>query len=190
MKKIIANCTLVLLLAISAWAGPRPQATVSTSASAGAGESNSPMFSQRYPRYELRPGDVFDLSFEYTPEFNQALTVQPDGFVSLLNAGEIQVSGLTVPQVREAITQAYGKILFQPAISVLLKEFDKPYFIVDGQVSRPGKYDLRGDTTVVQAIPIPGGFNNAAQHSHRVLFRRVNDNWTEARLLDVKEMEK
>ncbi len=190
MMKKIANRTLVILLAISAWAGPRPQATVSASASAGAGDSNLPTFSQRYPRYELRPGDVFDLSFEYTPEFNQTVTVQPDGFVSLLNAGEIRVSGLTVPQVREAMAGVYGKILFRPMISVLLKEFDKPYFIVDGQVSRPGKYDLRGDTTVVQAIAIAGGFNNAAKHSQVVLFRRVNDNWTEARLLDVKKMEK
>src|SRR6185369_17304567 len=29
-------------------------------------------------RYRLQPGDVFEVQFRYTPEFNQTVTVQPD----------------------------------------------------------------------------------------------------------------
>jgi len=152
-------------------------------------DKNTPTFSQRYPRYKLRPGDSFDLTFEFTPEFNQSLTVLPDGFVALREAGEIYASGLTVPELTEKIRTAYGSVLSNPRMSILLKDFEKPYFVADGQVARPGKYDLQGDTTVIQAIAIAGGLQNSAKHSQVVLYRKVNDDWIEAKLLNVKKME-
>ena len=152
-------------------------------------DKNTPTFSERYPRYKLRPGDSFDLMFEFTPEFNQSLTVLPDGFVVLREAGEIYATGLTVAELTEKIRTAYNSVLSNPRISILLKDFEKPYFIADGQVARPGKYDLQGDTTVIQAVAIAGGFQNSAKHSQVVLYRRVNDDWIEAKLLNVKKME-
>jgi len=152
-------------------------------------DKNSPTFSPRYPRYKLRPGDTFDLTFEFTPEFNQSLTVLPDGYVALREAGEIYASGLTVPELTGKIRTAYGTVLSNPRISILLKDFEKPYFVADGQVARPGKYDLQGDTTVIQAVAIAGGFLSSAKHSQVMLYRRVNDDWIEAKLLNVKQME-
>jgi polysaccharide export outer membrane protein len=151
-------------------------------------DSNVPTFTVRYPRYKLRPGDAADISFELTPEFNQTVTVQPDGFITLRDAGDVNANGLTLPELTEKIRTAYSHILSNPRISVLLKDFEKPYFIADGQVAHPGKYDLRGDTTLVQAVALAGGFTTAAKHSQVVLFRRVNDDWVEGKLLNVKEM--
>jgi polysaccharide export outer membrane protein len=137
----------------------------------------------------MRAGDEFDLNFELTPELNQTITVQPDGYITLRQVGDVYVNGLTVPAVTERVIAAYGKILSDPKISLVLKDFEKPYFIADGQFDHPGKYDLRGDTTVTQAVAIAGGFTKDAKHSQVVLFRRVNDNWVEAHLLNVKQME-
>ena len=144
--------------------------------------------SQRYPRYELRADDVFDITFEFTPEFNQTVTVQPDGYITLRAVGDIHVAGLTIPELTEAIRTAYGKILKDPAIAVVVKDFDKPYFTAGGQVQRPGKYELRGDTTVFEAIAIAGGLNDSAKHSQVLLFRRVSSDWMEAKVLDMKKM--
>jgi protein involved in polysaccharide export with SLBB domain len=44
--------------------------------------------------------------------------------------------------------------------------------------------------TVTQAIAVAGDFQSSAKHSQVVLFRRVDDQWTEAKLIDVKKMEK
>jgi polysaccharide export outer membrane protein len=147
-------------------------------------------FQQRYPRYKIRAGDQFDVNFDLSPEFNQSVTVQPDGFVTMRGLGDLQVQDQTVPQLTETLRTAYGKILHDPIISVLLKDFEKPYFIADGQVGKPGKYDLRGDTTLTQAIAIAGGFTDASRHSQVLLFRRVSDQWTEAKIINVKKMEK
>src|SRR4051794_34771551 len=41
-------------------------------------------------RYLLRAGDVFEVQYRLSPEFNQTVTVQPDGFVMLQVAGEVR----------------------------------------------------------------------------------------------------
>lgn len=149
-----------------------------------------PGFQQRYPRYQLIPGDTMDLVFEFSPEFNQTVTVEPDGYISLRGVGDIHVSSETVPQLTSTLQNAYSKILNKPAISVLLKDFERPYFIATGQVGHPGKYTLHGETTVTEGLAMAGGLTDKSKHSHVVLFRRVSSEWTEARVLDVKKMMK
>jgi polysaccharide export outer membrane protein len=149
-----------------------------------------PNFQQRYPRYRLESGDSFDVAFELSPEFNQSVTVQPDGYITLRGAGDVHVAGQTVPELTETLRQTYGKILKNPIISIVLKDFEKPYFIADGQIGKPGKYELRGDTTLTQAIAMAGGFQDSAKHSQVLLFRRVDNDWVSAKIFNVKEMEK
>lgn len=73
-------------------------------------------------------------------------------------------------------------------MTVYLKDFNKPYFLALGQVAKPGKYDLRGVTTVSAAIAMAGGFNANAKHSQVLVFRRVNDTWSSVTKLDIKHM--
>ena len=83
-----------------------------------------------------------------SPEFNQtAVAVQPDGFVTLRGVGDLKVAGQTVPELTQTLHTAYSKILNDPLISVVLKDFEKPYFVADGQVAKPGKYDMHGNVT-------------------------------------------
>jgi len=168
-------------------AGTTPAVNQTVTASATA---NDPQFHTRDSRYKIEPGDTFDITFDLSPEFNQSgVAVQPDGFVTLHGVGDIKVHGQTVPQLTETLRKTYSKILNDPVISVVLKDFQKPYFIADGQVARPGKYELRGDTTLTEAIAMAGGFLETAKHSQVVLYRRVDDNWTSAQLINVKKME-
>src|SRR5215471_17363960 len=152
--------------------------------------SSAPQFQQRSPRYRIEAGDAFDVNFELSPEFNQSVSVQPDGFVTLRGIGDVKVAGQTVPELTQTVRQAYEKILNNPVVSIVLKEFEKPYFVADGQVARPGKYEMHGQMTLTQAIAVAGGFQSSAKHSQVLLFRRVDDQWTEAKLIDVKKMQK
>ncbi len=168
---------------------PAPAAATPDSATTTA-KASSTDFKQRTTRYRIEAGDTFDLTFDLSPEFNQlAVAVQPDGFVTLRGVGDLKVADQTVPELTQTLKTAYSKILNDPLISVVLKEFEKPYFIADGRVSKPGKYDMHGHVTLTQAIAIAGGFQSDAKHSQVVLFRRVDDQWTEAKLIDVKKME-
>lgn len=147
-----------------------------------------PSLQHRNPRYQLTNGDVLELDFPFTPSFNQTATVMPDGFISLRVVGSVHVQGETIPELRQSLEKVYAKILQDPVITITLKEFQNPYFIVGGQVQRPGKFDLRGDTTAMQAIEIAGGFNDNAKHSQILLFRRVSNDWVEVKKLNLKQL--
>ena len=151
-------------------------------------QGDRPVLQQRNPRYLIRKGDILDLNFPFTPEFNQTVTVQPDGYITLRGLGDLQVEGVTKPQLTERLEKAYATILRQPVISVDLKDFEKPYFVAGGEVGKPGKYELRGDTTVTQAVALAGGFNPSAKHSQVLLFRRVSDQWVSVKKLNLKKM--
>ncbi|HEV2397371.1 MAG TPA: polysaccharide biosynthesis/export family protein [Candidatus Sulfotelmatobacter sp.] len=193
-----ARCMVILLSLctfVAAQQGKTPgpaMAAVSTDTAKPAPDaaSNTAQFKDRSPRYRIQAGDSFDVSFELSPEFNQTVSVQPDGFVTLRSVGDLKVAGQTVPELTQTLRGAYSKILNDPLISVVLKEFEKPYFVADGQVAKPGKYEMHGGVTLTQAIAIAGGFNSSAKHSQVLLFRRIDDQWTEAKLIDVKKMQK
>lgn len=164
-------------------------ASAKTIDNAPADSTNQIQLQQRNPRYAIRAGDSFDINFELSPEFNQAaVVVQPDGFITLKSVGDIHVAGETVPQLTKTLHDAYDKILNDPPVSVVMKDFEKPYFTAIGQLNHPGKYDLRGDVTLTEAVAIAGGFTDNAKHSQVVLFRRVNEDWTHAKIYNVKQM--
>jgi polysaccharide biosynthesis/export protein len=151
-------------------------------------ESDDPTLQRRNSRYRLCASDAIMLTFPLTPEFDQTVNVQPDGFVSLAGAGDVHLEGLTTQESVLAVQAAYSKILHDPLITIELKDFNKPYFIVGGQVSKPGKFDLRGYTTATEAVAMAGGFNESAKHSQVLLFRRVNNNWLAVQTLDLKHI--
>jgi len=147
-----------------------------------------PVLQPHDPRYQLCLGDTLDIKFRFTPEFDQSVTVQPDGFISLRDISDLHVAGKTVPEVAEILQKRYSRILHDPVVTIVLKDFEKPYFIANGEVGRPGKYDLRADTTVLEAVGVAGGFKDTSKHSQVLLFRRVSNGWMPVKILDVKAM--
>jgi polysaccharide biosynthesis/export protein len=156
-----------------------------------------PTLQQRNPRYKIQPDDGLVISFPLSPEFDQpshctqttncTLVVQPDGYIDVQGAGSIHVQGMTVPDLVEALTKAYSGILHDPIIHVALIDFQRPYFLVSGQVGKPGQYDLRHDTTVSEAIAIAGGFEPTAK-TQVFLFHRASSGWVQVRKLNVKDI--
>jgi polysaccharide export outer membrane protein len=153
-----------------------------------AADESGSLLHKRAWRYRIHASDTLDLAFPLTPEFNQSVTVQPDGYITLREAGDLAAAGKTLPELTDAVKAAYAKILRDPVVSIDPKDFEKPYFVVGGQVGKPGKFDWRGDVTLTQAIAIAGGFTDASKHSQVLLFRRVSDEWTEAKIINVKKM--
>jgi polysaccharide biosynthesis/export protein len=146
-----------------------------------------PVPAERNPRYRIAPDDVLAISFPLTPELNQKVSIQPDGYISLQSAGYIHVAGLTVPELTDVIKKAYTNILHDPIVDVDLIDFQKPFFTVLGQVGKPGQYDLRSDITVTQAIAVAGGFVPTAK-TQVFLYHAVSANWAEVRELKLKDL--
>jgi polysaccharide biosynthesis/export protein len=139
-------------------------------------------------RYALNPGDVLDIQYRYTPEFNQTVTVQPDGYVSLQMGGDLKVGGRNLEQVRNLILAKVRVRLASPEIVVILKEFQKPYVVVAGEVVLPGKFEMRERLTALQAVLLAGGFKDSAKSSQILIFRKLNAETAEVKSLNFKSM--
>jgi polysaccharide export outer membrane protein len=142
----------------------------------------------RRPLYRLHQSDALEIRFIFSPEFDQSVTVQPDGLVVLRGAGDLAAEGLSLSELRDAVRRAYASILRDPEVTVVLKDFERPFFIAGGQVGRPGRYELRSPTTVTEAVAIAGGLTEQAKHSQVVVFRKVIDGVVESHVLNLKAM--
>ena len=154
----------------------------------GGGAWGPALTGQRRPLYRLCSNDSIEIDFTFSPEMNQTVSVQPDGYINLRGVPQVYAEGLTVAETEQAIRAAYSAVLNDPELAIVLKDFDRPSFTASGQVSHPGKYELRSATTVAEGLAIAGGWNGQAKHSQVVLFRHVSDQLVEARLLDMKAM--
>ena len=144
---------------------------------------------QRDLRYRLQPSDVIDLHYRYTPEYDQIVSVEPDGFVNLQLVGELKLAGLTLNEAQSAIRAKASSRLRDPELYVLLKDYVKPQITVGGEVGSPGRFELRGRTTALQAIEMAGGFKDLnAKHSQVLLFRRTSPDTGETTIVDLKRI--
>ena len=152
------------------------------------GTGNPVLGRERRPLYRLSKSDIAEISFAFAPEFDQTVTVQPDGFVTLKDTGHLFAEGLTAQELEAAIDAAYAHVLHDPQATVVLKEFEHPYFIASGEVTHPEKYELRGPTTIATAVAMAGGLSQQAKHSEVILFRHVTPDVVETRVVNLKAM--
>jgi len=170
MRKTILG--VLFLIGISAGFGEQPQAQLVT----------------RDQPYRLQPSDVLELEYEYTPEYNQTVTVGPDGTVTLRLVGTVKVGGLSLDEATSAIKAKASVPLNHPEVSLTLKEFVKPHFTIYGEVQKPGVYDMHGGVTVLQAIAISGGQKETSKQTQVVLLRKVSGDMAEVKVINTKTM--
>jgi polysaccharide biosynthesis/export protein len=195
VKTITLGKSLLLILSVAlvvavAGAGPvaanKPVAT-GPAGQAGSQDADHPALSQRNPRYKICRDDALTLTFPIAPEFNQKIMVMPDGYVNLQGAGSVYLLGLTVPEAVAVIKKAYTGVLNDPIVDVDLTDFQKPYFMVLGQVGKPGQYDLRYDITVTQAIAVAGGFAATAK-TQLLYYHPISSSMMEVKRLNIKDV--
>lgn len=135
--------------------------------------------------YLLGPGDTVDITFRYTPEFNDEVVVGPDGRVVIKAAGDLKAAGLTLQQLKQEVGEAASAKLVKPEIAVTLKDFDRPHVFIAGEVNAPGRQDLRHPTTALQAVLMSGGPKDDAALGRVLLFRRIDADTAEVHVLQL-----
>jgi polysaccharide export outer membrane protein len=147
-----------------------------------------PDLQKRNPRYKIAAADTLSITFPLSQELDEpTVMVQPDGYINLQGAESVYVQGLTVPEIVETVKKAYAGTLHDPIINVDLVDFQRPFFLVSGQVGKPGQFDLRHDTTVSEAIAVAGGFLPTAK-TQVFLYHRVSTNWVEVKELKLNDI--
>ncbi|HWB11517.1 MAG TPA: polysaccharide biosynthesis/export family protein [Pirellulales bacterium] len=108
--------------------------------------------------------------------------VTPEGTIQLPALGNVPVQGLTLMEVQRELHERLGRRFEGMEITPVLTQRAPRYIYVVGEVRTPGRYELTGPTTAMQAISIAGGWIYGGNLWNTVVFRR-GDDW---RLLATK----
>ncbi len=140
--------------------------------------------------YQLQAGDSIGVVYRLTPEYNQTVSVQPDGTVTLQLLGPLKVQGLTVDEARFLIHDAAAKRLRDPEVSVEVKDWEKPHFTVLGEVGLPGRFELRGPLSVEDALAMAGGIKPNGKRTNILLIHRIDNTVGQTQLVDLRALER
>ena len=166
--KLIAFASLGCLLAVGvayAQQGQAPSTGVKTS---GAVMADS-------DKYVIGPEDVLSVHVWKEDALTRQVLVRSDGKISLPLIDEIQAAGLTPFQLKERLTARLKEFLDNPSVSVIVMEANSQKVYVSGEVKTPGVYQLRGETTLLQVIPIAGGFTEWADQKKVLIIRKEGE---------------
>src|SRR6266446_1333352 len=118
IRSMYVLISFTVVFTLTCFSQSKPNESSPTCATVASEQTSPSEFDQRYPRYQLHPGDSFDVVFEYVPDFNQSVTVQPDGFVMLREVGDVHVAGRAIQDLQQKLCSAYGKILYSPSVAI------------------------------------------------------------------------
>lgn len=136
--------------------------------------------------YNVRPGDVLKIEVVQDPSMNRAVLVAPDGRISMPLAGSVQAAGRSVETIASALASGLGpQFAAAPDVFVSLERLaDRSAgggagtgkalgqtIHVMGAATKPGKYEVARNTTVLQLFAEMGGFDKFAAKK-RVQLRR------------------
>jgi polysaccharide export outer membrane protein len=90
--------------------------------------------------------------------------VRPDGAISIPLLGDVMVALKTPQQVEEDIAHRLieGQLLRDPHVSVGLTAVHSKKYYIQGEVNKPGSYDLVVPTTIMEGLVNAGGFRDFA----------------------------
>src|SRR2546425_471760 len=97
------------------------------------------------PGERLVPPDD-DLEHE---ALTRAFPVRPDGHISLPLLHDVQAAGLTPLALRDVLTKRLSEFMTDPEVSVIVTDVRSFKISVMGEVHRPGRYELKSNTTVL-----------------------------------------
>lgn len=149
-----------------AHAQQRPAAPTANTSAPAAG-ATTPLPSD----YVIGPGDVLQISVWKNETLSRVVPVRPDGKISMALLHDVTAAGLTAMQLRDTIARALAEFLPNPEVAVSVNEVHSMRVSVLGEVFKPGVLELRGVTTILEAIAMAGGFRDFASPSKIMIIR-------------------
>jgi polysaccharide export outer membrane protein len=112
--------------------------------------------------------------------------VTPEGTIALPGIGNVPAQGLTLDELKLEVDARYKEIVDGLEVSPILSKRAPRFIYVVGEVRAPGRFELVGPTTAMQAIALAGGWNNGGNLRQVVVFRRAEDWRLLATKLDIR----
>src|SRR5437867_1859614 len=133
--------------------------------------ADSPAAVADLPEYRIGIEDVLDVAVWNVAELQKTVPVRPDGKISLPLVNDVVAAGLTPMELRDQLTKKIAAYVQNPDVSVVVREIRSLKVSVIGQVRTPGRYDIKGPATVLDALALAGGFTEFAARRKITILR-------------------
>ncbi len=150
-------------LPLPAQAGDRAEAQTAPAESHGAPAPSGD--------YTIGPEDLLYIGIWKNEALSRQVPVRPDGMISIPLLNDVRAAGLTPMQLRDVLVRRLSDYMPNPEVSVIVQEVHSPKVSVLGEVAHPGRFDLRGRTTVLDLLALAGGLTEFASRSRIVILR-------------------
>jgi len=122
--------------------------------------------------YIIGSEDILYIHIWKEEHLSRTVPVRRDGIISLPLVDEIKAEGLTPLQLKEILAQRFKEFIGDPNITVMVMEANSFKIYVSGQIRNPGVYRLRSETSLLQIIPMAGGFTDWANQKKILIIRK------------------
>ncbi len=109
---------------------------------------------------KIHPGDQLSVQVYGDQSLTQNVMVLSDGTFEYPLIGRVPVAGKTLDQAADLLTERLRKYVREPVVSISILQLGQPDVLVLGDVKTPGKYQLRSDARLTDAIAAAGGLIN------------------------------
>ena len=142
-----------------------------------------PAVAQKSEPYRLAAGDTIAISVFGEDDLSMNVSLGDDGMLKYPFLGEIEVSGLTAPELERVITDGLrGDYLISPEVTVRIEEY-RPFYL-NGEVNEPGSYEYKPGLTVEKALTLAGGLSPRAARGKIEVKRVGSDSFERVNLDD------
>lgn len=122
--------------------------------------------------YKISPGDSLEISVWKDPSLTRTLVVPPDGVISFPLIRDLDVSNLTVPELRDIVTKKLAAYVPDANVTVILLQTPSMTAYVMGKVNRPGQFPITTETSIMQILAMAGDLTPYAAGSKIFVLRR------------------
>jgi polysaccharide export outer membrane protein len=91
------------------------------------------------------------------PEVTGEYMINQEGKIQYEFVGDVKIEGLTKEEVSDVITETLGEYIISPEVTVKITGYNSKIVYVVGEVFRPGKIFMRGDTITVREALMQAG---------------------------------
>lgn len=126
--------------------------------------------------YRIGPLDAINITVFQEPDLTlQNVQVDAGGRVLLPLIGSIQASGKTSSELsREIASRLEERFLKDPQVSVIVASSVAQKVVVEGSVTESGVYEIKGRTTLLEALAMAKGTTRVSALNQVVVFRTID----------------
>ena len=131
-------------------------------------------YSEKNSTYTLGPTDIIEVTVLRHPEVSGKYILNNEGKIQYEFIGDVILSGLTKEQTSELIGKILSTYIVNPQVTVKISEYNSKIVYVVGEVGRPGKIIMRGDTITIREALLEAGLPLlTANTTHSTMFTPV-----------------